>query len=120
MIESGRMNGSRKSFNRGRVAYITFAIGTKHTYDFLHQNPACASYPVDYTNDPSVIARHDKFVSICNAVQVDLYSQVNAESNGTTQISGNGGMWDFVLGAQWSKGGKSFTCLTSTHTDSKS
>jgi acyl-CoA hydrolase len=30
---------------------------------------------------------------------VDLYSQVNAESNDTIQISGNGGMWDFVLGA---------------------
>lgn len=118
MIQSGRMNGSRKDFDRGRVAY-TFAIGGQRTYDFLHQNPACASYPVDYTNDPRVIARHDNMVSICNAVQVDLYSQVNAESNGPSQISGNGGMWDFVLGAQWSKGGKSFICLTSTHTDSQ-
>lgn len=118
MIESGRMNGSRKNLDRGRVAF-TFAIGTQRTYDFLHQNPACASYPVDYTNDPRVIARQDNFVSICNAVQVDLYSQVNAESNGPAQISGNGGMWDFVLGAQWSQGGKSFICLTSTYTDSK-
>ena len=30
------------------------------------------------------------------------------------QISGNGGMWDFVLGAQWSKNGKSFICLPAT------
>jgi acyl-CoA hydrolase len=28
-------------------------------------------------------------------------------------------MWDFVLGAQWSKNGKSFICLTSTFTDSE-
>lgn len=118
MVESGRMNGAKKAFDRNRVAY-TFAIGSERTYEFLHQNPACASYPVHYTNDPRVIAGHDNFVSICNAVQVDLYSQVNAESNGFRQISGNGGMWDFVLGSQWSKGGKSLICLTSTYTDGK-
>jgi len=48
---------------------------------------------------------------------VDLFSQVNAESFQGGQISGNGGMWDFVLGAQWSKGGKSFICLPSTYED---
>lgn len=116
MIESGRMTGARKNFDRGRVAY-TFAIGSQRTYDFLDRNPAAASYPVDYTNDPRVIARQDNFISICNAVQVDLYSQVNAESYGSHQLSGNGGLWDFVLGAQWSQGGKSFICLTSTFTD---
>ncbi|MGV7928388.1 MAG: acetyl-CoA hydrolase/transferase C-terminal domain-containing protein [Spirochaetota bacterium] len=85
----------------------------------MNNNPALASFPVDYTNDPKVIAQIDNMVSICNAVQVDLFSQVNAESRGSGQISGNGGMWDFVLGSQWSKGGKSFICLASTHTNSK-
>jgi len=42
---------------------------------------------------------------------------VNAESSGFKQISGNGGMSDFVLGAFWSKGGRSFICLPSTHTN---
>lgn len=118
MIESGRMNGRVKEFDKHKVAF-TFAIGSQRMYDFMDNNPALASYPVNYTNDPRVISRLDNFVSICNAVQVDLYSQVNAESMGTTQISGNGGMWDFVLGAQWSKGGKSFICLSSTFNDSE-
>ena len=56
-------------------------------------------------------------ISICNAVQVDLFSQVNAESFEGNQISGNGGMMDFVQGSQWSKGGRSFLCLSSTFTD---
>lgn len=99
-----------------RVAY-TFALGSTRMYDFMHNNPACTSYPVDYTNDPRVICQLDNFISINNAVQVDLYTQVNAESDGFKQISGNGGMWDFVLGSQWSKGGKSFICLMSTYTD---
>ena len=118
MIESGRMNGAAKNIDRYRVAY-TFAIGSQRMYDFMHMNPALASYPVNYTNDPRVIQQLDNFISINSAVEVDLYSQVNAESYDTTQISGNGGMWDFVLGAQWSKNGKSFICLPSTYTDSE-
>ena len=118
MIESGRMNGRRKAFDRGRVVY-TFALGSQRMYDFLHENPAAASYPVEYTNDPRVIGRHDAFISIVSALEADLFGQINAESLGPRQISGNGGMWDFVWGAQWSKGGKSFICLTSTFTDAK-
>ncbi len=45
-------------------------------------------------------------ISINNAIEVDLLTQVNAESSGTWQVSGNGGMWDFVLGSQWSKRAK--------------
>jgi acyl-CoA hydrolase len=116
MIEAGRLNGQAKEIDRGRLAY-TFAIGSHRMYEFMNNNPVLASYPVDYTNDPRVIARLDNFISINNAVQVDLYSQVNAESMGKTQISGNGGMWDFVVGSQWSKGGISFICLTSTFAD---
>lgn len=116
MIESGRMNGSQKSIDRFKCAY-TFAIGSKRMYDFMHNNPALASYPVNYTNDPKIIAQIDNMVSINNAIEVDLFTQVNAESSGMGQVSGNGGMWDFVLGAQWSKKGKSFICLASTYTD---
>jgi acyl-CoA hydrolase len=117
MIESGKMNGSKKTIDRYKCAY-TFAIGSQRMYDFMHNNPALASYPVGYTNDPRVIAQIDDMVSINNAIQVDLFSQVNAESLGTSQVSGNGGMWDFVLGAQWARRGKSFICLSSTYTDS--
>jgi acyl-CoA hydrolase len=116
MIESGRMNGSKKSIDRYKCAH-TFAIGSKRMYDFMHNNPALASYPVSYTNDPRIIGQIDDMVSINNAIQVDLFSQVNAECSGLGQVSGNGGMLDFILGAQWSKKGKSFICLASTHTD---
>ena len=40
----------------------------------------------DYTNHPQVIARHDNVVSITNAIEVDLYGQVAAESLGPRQI----------------------------------
>lgn len=116
MMESGRMNGNAKQIDKHRVAF-TFAIGSQRLYDYMDNNPSFASYPVNYTNEPRIIAQIDNMISICNCVEVDLYTQVNGESKGPVQISGNGGMWDFVLGAQFSRGGKSFLCMTSSYTD---
>ena len=75
------------------------------------------SAPVDYTNDVRTIAALDNFMSINNAVDLDLFGQVNAESAGIKHISGAGGQLDFVLGAYLSNGGKSFICCSSTFTD---
>lgn len=116
LIEMGIANGMKKNINKNKAVY-TFAIGTKRLYDFMHNNTALATYPVDYVNEPRIICQHDDFVSINQAIQVDLVTQVNSESMGYKQISGNGGMIDFVLGAQWSKNGKSFICLPSSYTD---
>ena len=102
----------------GRKVYA-FGAGTQKMYDYLDNNPECMSVPVDYTNDVRVISSLDNFISINNAIDVDLYGQVNAESSGTRAISGAGGQLDFVLGAYLSKGGKSFICLSSTFFNKK-
>ena len=114
MYESGRMTGKYKSPNKGKIVY-TFALGSKALYDWIDNNPALASYNVKNANHPRLLMDIDKLVSINQCVEVDLYSQVSAESSGFKQISGNGGMWDYVTGAFWSKGGRSFICLPSTH-----
>ena len=61
------------------------------------------------------ISALDNFMSINNAVDLDLFGQVNSESAGTKHISGAGGQLDFVLGAYLSNGGKSFICCSSTY-----
>ena len=110
---AGKINGSKKAIDRG-LQVFAFGAGTQKLYDYLHENPLCRAYPVDYTNDVRVIAQLDNFISINNAVDVDLFGQVNAESSGIRHISGAGGQQDFVLGAYLSKGGKSFVCCAST------
>lgn len=110
---AGKITGSKKSIDKGRQTYA-FGAGTKKLYDFIDNNPTCLSAPVDYTNDIRVISSLDNFISINNAVEIDLFGQVSAESSGTKHISGAGGQLDFVLGAYLSKGGKSFICLSST------
>jgi acyl-CoA hydrolase len=113
IAKAGKITGAKKSIDRFRQAYA-FGAGTQKMYDYLNDNPQLMSAPVDYTNDVRVISKLDNFISINNAVDIDLYGQVNAESAGTRQISGAGGQMDFVMGAYASEGGKSFICLSST------
>ena len=86
----------------------------KKMYDYLDNNPEMLSAPVSYTNDIRSVSSLDNFISINNAVDLDLFGQVNAESAGVKHISGAGGQLDFVLGAYLSNGGKSFICCSST------
>lgn len=116
LYNAGKITGNQKTLDRFKMVY-TFAMGTKKLYDFLHYNSACASYPVNYTNDPRVIAANSKVIAINNAIEVDLFSQVCSESAGTQQISGTGGQFDYIFGAFNSQGGKGIIGISSTFTD---
>ena len=115
IAKAGKITGLNKRLDRGRQVYA-FAAGTQKLYDYIKENPDVMAAPVDYTNDVQVIAQLDNFISINNAVDMDLFGQVNAESAGLKHISGTGGQLDFVMGAYLSKGGKSFICMSSTVT----
>lgn len=115
MHEAGRITGKRKQINPEKMVY-TFAMGTNKLYNFLDNNPVCAMFPVDYTNNPFVIAQNDKMMAINNAIEVDLFGQVCSESSGVRQITGTGGQFDYIFGSYKSKGGKAFICLSSTVT----
>ncbi len=116
MYESGKITNAKKSFDINKSTY-SFCLGTKETYDFIHDNPRTASCKVHHTNNPDFVATNDKVVSINNIVEVDLLSQVCSETSGLRQISGTGGQLDFVIGAFHSKGGKSFLAFKSTYKD---
>ncbi len=118
IAKAGKITGRKKSIDYGRQVYA-FAGGTNMMYDYLNDNEECMAAPVEYTNDVRTIAQLDNFISINNAVDIDLYGQVNAESAGIRPISGAGGQQDFVMGAYLSRGGKSFICMSSTFTNKK-
>ncbi len=115
MALAGKLTGRNKGLDKGRQVYA-FAAGTQKLYNYVDRNPAVMAAPVDYTNDVRVLAQLDNFISINNAIDMDLFGQVNAESAGLKHISGTGGQLDFVMGAYLSKGGKSFICMSSTVT----
>lgn len=116
MYEAGKVTNAKKAYDINKSAY-SFCLGTQETYDFLHDNPRCASTNVLHTNDPSRIAMHNNVIAINNILEVDLLSQVCSESFGLRQISGTGGQLDFVIGAFHSRGGKGFLAFSSTYKD---
>ena len=118
LINEGVITCARKNFHPGKMV-ATFFMGTEKLYKFVHNNPMVEMYPVDYTNNPSIIARNDNMVSINSALQVDLLGQVVSDTIGHRQYSGSGGQVDFVRGAAWSKGGRSILAFHSTASGGK-
>ena len=116
MAKAGKFNGSKKNIDTNKQVYA-FAAGSQELYDYIDNNPEMYSASVGYVNDVRTVSALDNFMSINNAVNIDLFGQVNAESAGVKHISGAGGQLDFVLGAYLSRGGKSFICCSSTFTD---
>ncbi|MDD3271118.1 MAG: acetyl-CoA hydrolase/transferase C-terminal domain-containing protein [Syntrophomonadaceae bacterium] len=118
LYEAGVVTCSKKSF----IPYKwvgSFAFGTRKLYDFIDENPLVEMHSTKFVNDPYVISKNDKMISVNGTMQVDLSGQCASESVGSMQYTGTGGQLDFVQGAWRSKGGKSFLTLYSTYTDKK-
>lgn len=113
LYEAGVITGKKKTLMQGKMV-ATFALGTKKLYDFIDDNPAVNILNGSWVNDPYVIGKNHKMVSINTTLEIDLTGQCCSESIGTRQFSGTGGQADTAIGAQNSKGGKSIIALYST------
>lgn len=113
LLRAGVVTNGRKAIDRGKTVF-TFAMGQKAMYDFLNDNPAVESRPVDYVNDPRIIAQNDNVISINATIQIDLTGACNSEHLLGHQYSASGGQLDFVRGAYASRGGKSIIAARST------
>jgi len=93
----------------------SFNGGTKALYDWLDNNPLVEMYPVDYTNDPKLIAMNSKVVAINAALQVDLFGNIYSDVLGLQdQYSGSGGQLDFAMGCSIAPDAKFVTVVPST------
>jgi len=113
LMRAGVVTNRRKAIDTGKTVF-TFALGQKAMYDFIHENPAIYSQPVDYVNNPAIIARNDHVVSVNATLQIDLTGACNSEHMLGHQYSASGGQLDFVRGAYASNGGKSIIACRST------
>jgi itaconate CoA-transferase len=116
LVECGAVSNMAKTTYRGRSVF-TFAMGDAAFYDFLDDNPAFHSLPVNLVNDPRHISKNDNVVSVNGTLQIDLGGACNSEHLLGRQYSGSGGQLDFVRGATASKGGKSIIACQSTAKD---
>ncbi len=109
----GNINNHKKGYNDGKMI-ASMAIGSHNLYEFLNDNPAVDFHPSDYVNNPFIIARNNRMVSLNVAHSIDLTGQVSAEASATTRYAGVSGIPDFVRGARQSQGGKSIVMIFST------
>jgi len=113
LIQSGAVTNRYKAVNTGKSVF-TFALGDREMYDFLDGNIGLESHPVDYVNDPSVIAKNDNVVSVNSTIEMDLTGACNSEHVNGHQFTATGGQLDFVRGAYASHGGKSILAFQSS------
>jgi acyl-CoA hydrolase len=93
----------------------SFAFGGQELYDWADRNERIRMLRTEKTNDPGLIARHARLVSVNSALQVDLFAQANASRVREAIYSGFGGQTDFVVGALHSPGGHAIIALPSWH-----
>jgi 4-hydroxybutyrate CoA-transferase len=113
LVEKGVVTNARKTLHPGKIV-AGFMLGTQRLFKFVHNNRMVEMHPIDYTNDPYIIAQNERMVAINAAIEVDLTGQVCADSIGHSFYSGVGGQVDFIRGAAHSKGGKPIITLPST------
>lgn len=89
------------------------ALGGNEFYARVNRRNEIRWRPVSETHAHAVLSGLDGLVSVNSVLQVDLSGQANAEHLGGRQMSGQGGMVDFVRGARASRGGRSILALPS-------
>jgi 4-hydroxybutyrate CoA-transferase len=113
LVEKGVITNRFKKVHPNRIT-TSFVSGSRHLFDFVHDNPTVEFHPSDRTNDTALIRQNDKVVAINSALEIDLTGQVCADSLGHRIFSGIGGQMDFIHGAALSHGGKPVIALPST------
>lgn len=90
------------------------AIGTDQLYDRVIEDDRILFAPATYTHALSTLTEIPRFKAINSCLEVDLFGQANAEFLKGRQISGTGGLVDFLRGAAASEGGRGMLALAST------
>ena len=99
------------SFNH---ATIGVALGDREFYAQIANEKRISFKPVSFTHSATTLAAIKSFVSVNSILEVDLFGQGNGEFLGETQITGHGGLVDFIRGAALSEQGRSILALPAT------
>jgi acyl-CoA hydrolase/GNAT superfamily N-acetyltransferase len=113
LLTSKVITNRRKTLLPGRTV-ASLCMGSQRLYDFVDDNPAFYFRSSEFVNDPTVIARNDRLISISSALEVDLTGQICSDSMGHLFYSGIGDQVDFLRGSAMSRGGFSIIALPST------
>ncbi len=107
-IHSGMVAGPlRAVLDSGALTEVVtgLAAGDAELYALCGRDPRIRFEPSNVTHDIRTLAAIPNLVAVNSALEVDLFGQANAEFQGGRQVSGTGGLTDFLRGARLSPGG---------------
>ncbi|MCD9085489.1 acetyl-CoA hydrolase/transferase C-terminal domain-containing protein [Stenotrophomonas sp. SY1] len=103
LLESGALSAAPDAVVAG------VALGTQALYDVAQRNISFRE--VGHTHDHSILGAIPRLTAINSALSIDLLGQVNGEFLSGRQLSGVGGLPDFLQGARQSPGGRGIIAL---------
>lgn len=107
-IHSGMVAGPLQAvLDSGALTEVVtgLAAGDAELYRLCGADERIRFEPSGFTHDVRTLAQIPRLVAVNSALEVDLFGQANAEFQGGRQISGTGGLTDFLRGARLSEGG---------------
>ena len=113
LMESGNVTNTRKGYMDGKTVF-SFTFGSRKLYEALDNNEKFYVVPFSMANDARTIAKNKNMISINATMAFNLFGEAASDCISWKQQSATGGQLDFVRGAQWSEGGKSFIATTSS------
>lgn len=120
LVKQGIATGKKKNISKGKVITAASALlVSQDALNFLDHNPVFEFRDSSYVINPPRIASNDNMVACNSILGIDLLGQVNIDWVNGIPISGPGGNVEYNIGAHYSKGGRSISCLLSTALDNK-
>ena len=120
LVKKGVVNGRRKSLHPGKVVGSALVALDPSELMQIHENPVFELYDFGYTDDLRRLIQQDNFVTVNNALVVDLTGQVSAEAFDHRPYTGVGGQTVFMIAGAYSPGGKSISVVPSSSVPSGS
>lgn len=119
LFSMGVITNKKKGLNNGKLVAGS-AVGSNLLYEFIDDNPCIEFHPSDYINNPTIIGRHNRMVSLNTAMSIDLTGQVAADALPYNNYTGINGLLDFTRGAAMAPKGKSILIMTATADNGRS
>jgi 4-hydroxybutyrate CoA-transferase len=114
LVRSGVVTGKRKSLYPGKVVGSALVALAPEELSAIDGNPVFELYDFGTTDDLRRLAQQKNFVTVNNALVVDLTGQVSAESFDHRPFTGVGGQTVFMIAGAYSEGGHSVSVLPSS------
>ncbi len=114
LVEQGVVTGKYKSIHKHKVVGSALVALDEDEMGKIAMNPVFELYDFAYTDDLRRLIHIENFVTINNAMIVDLTGQVAAESFDHQPYTGVGGQTVFMIAGAYSPGGKSVSVLPSS------